>query len=100
MLRNSGRTNLSKWVEQIVDRFCKEQDIDERDSFDNIKSHFHDNLHAIFLCTISTLIFKFLINKRIAHIVEPRPPLVEPQSNKDREHIKRWEKFIKNQEWK
>ena len=96
-LWNSGRTNLPKWVEQIIDDFCEEQAIDERASFDNIKSCFHDNFHERFLCTIPTFLFKFLIDKGIAHIVEPRPPLVEPQSNNDRDHIKRWEKNIKNQ---
>ena len=100
MLRNGGRTNLSEWDEPIVDKFCEEKAIDERASFDNIKSCFHDDLHEIFLCTIPTLLFKFLIDKGVAHIVEPRPLLVEPRSNNDRECIKRWEKFIKNQEWK
>ena len=100
MLRNGGRTNLLEWVEQIVDDFCKEQAIDERASFDNIKNRFHDEFHESFLCTIPTLLFKFLIDKGVAHIVEPRPPLVETWSNNDREHISRWEKFVKNQEWK
>ena len=99
-LRNGGRTNLSEWAEQIVDDFCEEQAIDERASFDNIKSHFHDEFHEIFLCTTPTLLFKFLIDKGVAHIVEPRPPLVEPRSNNDIEHIIQWEKFVKKQEWK
>ena len=99
-LQNSGRTNLSEWDEQIVDDFYEEQTIDERASFNNIKSRFHDDFHESFLCTIPTLLFKFLIDKGVAHIVKPRPPLVEPRSNNDREHIKQWEKIIKNREWK
>ena len=87
-VRNGGRTNLSEWSKQIVDNFCKEQAINERASFDNIKSRFHDNFHESFLCTIPTLIFKFLINKGVAHIVKPRPPLVEPCYNNDKECIK------------
>ena len=70
-LRNSGRTNLSEWAEQIVDEFCEEQAIDERASFNNIKSRFHGDFHKIFPCTIPTFLFKFLIEKGIAHIVEP-----------------------------
>ena len=70
-VRNSGRTNLLEWAEQIVDEFCEEQAIDERASFDNIKSFFHDDLHESVLCTIPTFLFKFLIDKGVAHIVEP-----------------------------
>lgn len=88
-LRNDRRTNLSKWVEQIVDDFCEEQAINKRDSFDNIKDHFHDDFHESFLCTVPTLLFKFLTDKGVAHIVEPRPPLVEPRSKNDRKHISR-----------
>ena len=78
MLPNGGRTNLAEWVEQIVNEFCEERAIDERSSFDSIKNHFHDDLHEIFLYTIPTSLFKFLIKKGIPHIVKPRPPLVEP----------------------
>ena len=99
-LQNGGRTNLSELVEQIVDKFYEEKAIDERASFDNIKSRFHDDFHENFLCTILTLLFKFLIDKGVAHIVEPQPPLIETRSNNDIECIKQLEKFIKNQEWK
>ena len=58
-LTNSGRTNLSKWKENIIDNFCKEQAIDERTSYDNIKIIFHDDFHENSLCTIPTLLFKF-----------------------------------------
>ena len=52
-------------------------------SFDSIKDHFHDDFHEIFFYTVPTLLFKFLIDKGISHIVEPRPPLVEPRSDND-----------------
>ena len=99
-LRNNGRTNLSEWVEQIVDDFCKEQAINKRDSFNSIKDHFHDDFHESFLCTVPTLLFKFLINKGVAHIVEPRLPLVEPRSDNDKKRISWWKQFVENQEWK
>ena len=99
-LQNGGRTNLSEWVEQIVDNFCEEQAIDERDSFVSIKNRFHDEFHERFLCTIPTLLFKILIDNDVAHIIEPRPPLVEPQSDNNIKRISRWEKFVENQEWK
>ena len=99
-ITNGGRTNLSEWVENIIDNFCEEQAINERTSYDSIKDHFHDNFHESFLCTISTLLFKFLIDKGVAHIVEPRPPLVEPRSNTDKKWVSRWKQFVEKQQWK
>ena len=93
---NSRKTNLSEWTEQIVDDFYEKHAIDERDSVDNIKKWFHDDFYETFLCTMPTLLFKFLIDKGIAHIVKPRLPLLEPRSNNGRECIIRWEKFVKN----
>ena len=98
--RNGGRTNLSEWVKNIIDKFCKEQAIDERMSYDSIKDRFHNDFHESFLCTIPTLLFKFLIDKGVAHIVEPRPPLVEPRSNTDRKRVSRWKQFVEEQTWK
>jgi hypothetical protein len=99
-LTNGGRTNLSEWVENIVEIFCKEQAIDKRASYDIIKDHFHDDFHESFLCTIPTLLFKFLIDKGVAHIVEPRPPLVEPRSDTDRKKVSPWKQFVEEQQWK
>ena len=99
MLWHDGRTILSEWAEKIVDKFCEEKAINERTSFNNIKSRFHDEFHKIFLCTILTFLFKFLIDKGVAHIIEPSPPLVERYSNNSQECIKRWE-FIMNQDSK
>ena len=47
-LTNGGRTNLSKWVKNIVDNFCEEQAINKRASYENI---------SIFFTTISTRAF-------------------------------------------
>jgi dihydrodipicolinate synthase/N-acetylneuraminate lyase len=91
---------LLEWVKNIIDNFCKEQAIDERTSYDSIKDHFHDDFHEIFLCTIPTLLFKFLIYKGLAHIVEPRPPLVEPRSDTDKKRVSRWKQFVEEQKWK
>lgn len=96
-LKNGGRTNLSEWVEHIVNNFCEEQAIDERASFNNIKDHFHNDFHKSFLYTVLTLLFKFLIDKGVAHIVEPIPLLVEPRSDNDKKRISRWNKFIEEQ---
>ena len=70
-LYNGGNTNLSEWDKKIVVDFCEEQAIEQRTSFDDIKNCFHNDLHEHFLCTIPTLLFKFLIDKGVAHIVEP-----------------------------
>ena len=91
---------MSEWVENIVDNFCEEQAIDERALYDNIKDHFHDDFHESFFCTIPTLLFKFLIDKSVDHIVKLRPPLIEPRSDTDRKRVIRWKQFIKEQQWK
>ena len=99
-LQNDGRTNLVEWDEQIVDEFCEEQVINERASFDSIKDRVHYDFHERFLCTVPNLLYKFLIDKGVAHIVELRPPLVEPRSNNYKKQISWWEKIVENQEWK
>lgn len=96
MFRNGDRKNLSEWVEHIVDNFCEEQAINNIASFDSIKDHFHES----FLCTVPTLFFKVLIDKGVAHIAEPRPPLIEPRSDNDKKEISRWKKFVEEQEWR
>ena len=70
-LRNDGQPNIYKWVKKIADEFCEKQAIEDHTSFNNIKNKFHDDLHDSFLCTIPTLLFKFLINKGLSHIVKP-----------------------------
>ena len=99
-LTNGGRTNLSEWVKNTMDEFCEEQAIDERTSYDSIKDRFHDDFHESFLCTIPTLLFKFLIDKGIDHIVQPRPLLVEPRSDTNRKRVSRWKQFVEEQQWK
>ena len=49
---------------------------------------------------LATLLFKFLIEKGVGHIVEPHPSLCElpPNSNWE-EKQKEWEKFIAKREW-
>ena len=77
-LNNGGRKKLFEWIGNIVDEFFEEQAIKECTLFDNVKHRFDDDFHDSFLCTIPTLLFKFLIDKGVAHIVEPRPPLETP----------------------
>ena len=44
--------------------------------------------------------FKFLIEKGVAHIVEPRPSLHELPSNSNwAEKKRKWKKFIAEREW-
>ena len=94
------RTNLSKWFEKIVDEFCEEQAIEERTLVETIQKKFYTDLTEQFLCSLSTLLFKFLIEKGVGHIEEPRPPLHEPPSNSNwAEKQKKWEKSIAKREW-
>ena len=72
-----GRTNLSEWFEKIADDFCEEQAVEDRTSVETVKEKFYTDLTEQFMCSLPTLLFKFLIEKGVRHIVEPRPPLHE-----------------------
>ena len=80
-LIQGGRTNLSEWFEKITDEFCEEQAIEERTSIETIQKKFYTDLTEQFLCSLLTLLFKFLIEKGVGHIVEPHPSLHEPPPN-------------------
>ena len=95
-----GRTNLSKLFEKIADEFCEEQAVEDRTSMETVKKKFSTYLIEQFLCSLPTLLFKFLINKREGHIVKPRPSLHGPPLNPNwAKKQKRWEKFIAEREW-
>ena len=76
-LIRGGRTNLSEWFEKIVDDFCEEQAVEDRTSVETVKEKFYTNFIEQFFCSLPTLLFKFLIEKGVAHIVEPHPSLLE-----------------------
>ena len=99
-LIQGGRTNLSDWFEKIADEFCEEQAVEERTSVETIQNKFYTGLIKQFLCSLPTLLFKFLIEKGVGHIVEPHPLLREPPQNTNwAERQKKWEKFIIEREW-
>ena len=81
-LIKGGRTNLLEWFEKIND-FCEEQAIEEIILVETIQKKFYIDLTKQFLYSLQTLLFKFLIEKGVGHIVEPRPSLHElpPNSN-------------------
>ena len=74
-LIRGGRTNLSKWFKKITDDFCEEQAEEDRTSMETIKEKFYTNLIEQCFCSLLTLLFKFLIEKGVGHIVEPYPSL-------------------------
>ena len=80
-LIQGGRTNLSEWFKKIADEFCEEQAIEERTLVETIQKKFYIDLTEQLLCSLLTLLFKFLIEKGVGHIVEPRPLLHEPPQN-------------------
>ena len=72
---------MSEWFEKIADEFCEEQVVEERTSVETIKKKFYTDLTEQFLCSLPTLLFKFLIEKGAGHIVKHRPSLHELPSN-------------------
>ena len=66
---------MSKWFEKIVNEFCEEQAVKDRTLVETVKDKFYTEFTEQFLCSLPTLLFKFLIEKGVAHIIEPRPSL-------------------------
>ena len=90
---------MSEWFEKIIDDFCEEQAVEDITSVEAVKNKFYIDLTEQFLCSLLTLLFKFLIEKGMGHIVEPRPSLRGPPLNPNwAEKQKRWEKFIAERE--
>ena len=90
---------MSEWFKNITDEFCEEKSVEERTSVETIKKKFYTDLTEQFLCSLPTLLFKFLIEKGVGHIVEPRPLLRElPQNTNWAEKQKKREKFIAERE--
>ena len=99
-LIRGGRTNLSKWFEKIIDEFCEEQAIEERTSVEIIQKKFYTNLTEQFKCSLPALLFKFLIEKGVGHIVDSCTSLQkQPPNSNWVEKQKKWEKFIAEREW-
>ena len=84
-----GRTNLSEWFDKIADDFCEEQAVKDRTLVETVKENFYTDLTEQFLCSLPTLLFKFLIEKGVGHIVEPRPSLHELPSKSNKQKSKR-----------
>ena len=91
---------MSEWFEKIVDDFCEEQAVKNRNSVETVKEKFYRYLTEQFLCSLPTVLFKFLIEKGVEHIVEPRPSLHElPSISNWEERQRKWKKFITEREW-
>ena len=99
-LIREGRTNLSEWFEKITYDFYEEQAVEDRTSVETVKEKFYTDLIEQFMCSLLTLLFKFLIEKGAGRIVEPRPSLHELPSNSNwAEKQRKWKKFIEEREW-
>ena len=86
-------------MRKIVDEFYEEKAFKDRTSVETIKEKFYTDLTEQFMCSLPTLLFKFLIEKGVGHIVEPRPSLHDLPSNSNWVEKKRkWEKFIAERE--
>jgi hypothetical protein len=60
---NGGRKNLNEWFEIIIHDYIEEQAIKDRSSVETIKDKFYTDLHNGFLCTVSSLLHKFMLDK-------------------------------------
>ena len=73
--------NLLEWFEKIADEFYEDSAVEERVSVESIEKRFYNDFTEQFPFSLSTLLFKFMIDRGVGHIVEPRPSLIEPPSN-------------------
>ena len=90
---------MSEWFEKIADDFYEEQAVEDITSVETVKEKFYTDLTEQFLCSLTTLLFKFLIEKGAGHIVKPCPSLHELPSNSNWAEKRKWEKFIAEREW-
>ena len=94
-LTRGGRTNFLEWFEIIADEFFEERVVEERVFVERIQERFYNDFTKQFLCLLPTLFFKFLFDRGVSDIVEPRSLSIEPPSNtKWAEKQKVWEKFV------
>jgi hypothetical protein len=86
---------LHDWFERVVEDYISEQAVEDRTSLDRIKEKIYTELHDGFLCTISTLLHKFLLDKGVSDIVQYRPRLGTPLPNSNyQERDEEWEGFL------
>ena len=86
---------MLEWFDKIIDDFYEEQAVKDRTSLETIKEKFYTDLTEQFMCSLQTLLFKFLIDKGVGHIVEPRPSLHEFPSNSNWvEKQRKWENLL------
>ena len=99
-LIRGGRKNLLEWFEKIADEFCQEVVVEKRVWVESIEKIFYTDFTEQFIYSLLTMLFKFLIDRGVGHIVEPHPSLIEPPANTNWvKKQKAWEKFIAEREW-
>ena len=59
---------MSEWFEKLADDFYAEQAVEDRTSVETIKEKFYTDFIEQFLCSLPTLLFKFLIENGAGHI--------------------------------
>ena len=80
---------MSEWFDKIVNDFYEEQVVEDRTSVETVKEKFYTESTEQFMFSLPTLLFKFIIEKGVGHIVEPRPPLHKLPSNSNWEEKQR-----------
>jgi hypothetical protein len=78
---NEGRKNMNKWFERILQDYIEEQANEDRDSIQTIENKFSIEIYDGFICTVLSLLQKFLLDKGAGNIVEYVPLLKIPPSN-------------------
>jgi hypothetical protein len=77
--------------------YIEEKEIEDRESVQTIKNKFYTKLHDDFLCTIPSLLHKFILDKGVGDIIEYRTLLKNPPPNSNwKERQDEWEQFLES----
>ena len=86
---------MSEWFEKITDDLYEEQVIKDRTLVETVKEKFYTDLTKQFLCSLPNLLFKFLTEKGVTHIVESCPSLHKLPTNSNwAEKQRKWENSL------
>ena len=88
------------WFVKIAYEYIEDKGVEERVLVESIEKIFYIDFSEKFLCLLPTLLFKFIIDRGVGHIVKPHPSLIELPSNTNWvKKQKEWEKIIAEREW-
>jgi hypothetical protein len=90
------RKKKLKWVgREDCEEYIEDQAVEDRESVQTIKNKFYTELHDGFLCTVPSLLHKFLLDKGVKwHCRVPTPLEISPSKLQLEKRQEEWEVFL------